>query len=75
LCKGQEVISYVRAKAQCKWDRLVIIVKQCPPLPKPILIKLVSKQMLKVLGLNAWDVESMLQNVTSKWKNMKIYKK
>jgi len=48
----QKVLSYVRAKIQRKWDKLVIVAK-CPPLPKPTLVKLASKQLLKVLGLNA----------------------
>jgi hypothetical protein len=39
----QKVVSYVRAKAQCKWNKLVIVTKQCPPLPKPTLVKLTSK--------------------------------
>jgi hypothetical protein len=52
----QNITSYVYAKAQCKWDELVIFVKQCPPLLKPILIKLTLEQLLQVLGLNAWNV-------------------
>jgi hypothetical protein len=43
----------------------MIIVKQCPPLPKPTLVKLASKQFLHVLGLNVWGVGSVPQNVTS----------
>jgi len=43
----------------------MIIVEQCPPLPKPTLVKLASKQFLHVLGLNVWGVGSVLQNVTS----------
>jgi len=43
----------------------MIIVEQCPPLPKPTLVKLTSKQFLHVLGLNVWGVRSMPQNVTS----------
>jgi hypothetical protein len=31
-----------------------------------MLVKLVSEQLLKVLGLNAWDVESVSQNATSR---------
>jgi len=42
----QKIVSLVCAKAQCKWDKLVIIAKQCPPLPKPTLVKLISKQLL-----------------------------
>jgi hypothetical protein len=61
----QKVASCVRAKAQHKWDMLVIVVKQCPPLPKPTLVKLASKQLLHALGLNAWGVGSVPQNATS----------
>jgi hypothetical protein len=39
----QKVVTHARAKAPCKWDKLVIITKQCPPFPKPTLVKLVSK--------------------------------
>jgi hypothetical protein len=38
--------SCVCAKAQREWDKLVIIVKQCPPLPKPTLVKLAFEQLL-----------------------------
>jgi len=48
----QKVASHAHAKAQQEWDKLVIIVKQCPPLPKPTLVKLASKQRLQVLGIN-----------------------
>ncbi len=41
---------------------MVIITKQCPPLPKPTLDKLTSKQLLQMLGLNAWGVTNMLQD-------------
>jgi hypothetical protein len=61
----QKVVSHVRAKAHRKWDKLIIITKQCPPLPKLILVKLNSKQLLQVLGFNAWDVGSLLQDATS----------
>ncbi len=71
----QKVVSHVRAKAQCEWDKLVIITKQCPPLPKPTLVKLASEQLLQVLGLNVLSMQSMLQNATSEWKRMKIYKR
>jgi hypothetical protein len=47
----QKVASHIHAKTQRKWNKLVIVVKQCPPLPKPILVKLASKQLLQVLGL------------------------
>ncbi len=42
----QKVISHVRAKTQRDWDKLVIVAKQCPPLLKPTLVKLASKQLL-----------------------------
>jgi len=61
----QKVTSHVHAKAQCEWDKLIIVTKQCPPFPKPILIKLTSKQLLQVLSLNAWGVGNMPQDVTS----------
>jgi hypothetical protein len=38
----QKVASRTRAKAQQEWDKLVTIVKQCPPFPKPTLVKLAS---------------------------------
>jgi hypothetical protein len=38
----QKVVSRVHAKAQRKWDELVIVVKQCPPLSKSTLVKLAS---------------------------------
>ncbi len=60
-----KVASYVRVKAQHEWDKLVIVAKQCPPLPKPTLVKLASKQLLQVLGLNAWGVGNVFRNATS----------
>jgi hypothetical protein len=39
----QKVANYAYAKTQCKWDKLVIVAKQCPPLPKPTLVKLASE--------------------------------
>jgi hypothetical protein len=44
---------------------LVDVAKQCPPFPKPALVKLASKQLLKVLGLNAWGVGNVPQDATS----------
>jgi hypothetical protein len=41
----QKVANHIRAKAQCKWDKLMIVIKQCPPLPKLTLVKLVLKQL------------------------------
>jgi len=49
----QKVASHVHAKAERKWNHLVVVAKHCPPLPKPTLVKLASEQLLKVLGLNA----------------------
>jgi hypothetical protein len=54
-CKRQndeKVVSHIHAKAQCEWDELVIVTQRCPPLPKPTLVKLTSKQLLQMLGLN-----------------------
>jgi len=42
----QKVASCAHAKTQHKWDKLVIVTKQCPPLPKPTLVKLTFKQLL-----------------------------
>jgi hypothetical protein len=52
----QKVTSRVRAKAQHEWNNLVGVAKQCPPFPKPALVKLTSEQLLQVLGLNVWGV-------------------
>ncbi len=50
----EKVINYVCAKTKCEWDKMVVVVEQCVSLPKPIfLVKLISKQLLQVLGLNA----------------------
>jgi hypothetical protein len=39
----------------------------CPFEPsKPTLVKLISQQLLQMLGLNAWGVGSMLQYATSR---------
>ncbi len=61
----QKVASRARAKAQCEWKNLVAVTKQCSPFPKPALVKLTSEQLLKVLGLNAWGVGSVLRDATS----------
>jgi hypothetical protein len=61
----QKVVSRARAKAQREWVKLVIITKQCPPFPKPTLVKLVSKQLLQMLSFNAWGVGRVLRNATS----------
>jgi hypothetical protein len=62
----QKVASHARAKAQRKWNHLVVVAKQCPPFPKPALVKLASEQLLKVLGLNAWGVGSVPRDATSR---------
>jgi len=49
----EKVVNCICAKTQCKWDKMVIVLEQCLPLPKPILVKLASKQLLQMLGLNA----------------------
>jgi len=56
----QNVMNCAHVKAQHEWHKLVIIAKQCPPLPKSILVKLVSKQLLQVFGFNAQGVRSVL---------------
>jgi hypothetical protein len=61
----QRVVSCVHAKAQHEWDKLVIAIEQCPQLPKPILVKLSSEQMLQVLGLNAWGMGNVPRDATS----------
>jgi hypothetical protein len=61
----QKVASRARAKAQREWKNLVTVAKQCTPFPKLALVKLASKQLLKVLGLNAWGVGSVLRDATS----------
>jgi hypothetical protein len=62
----QKVDSRAHAKTEHEWNHLVAVAKQCPPLPKPALVKLASEQLLKVLGLNAWGVDSVVRNATSK---------
>ncbi len=36
----EKVTSCAHAKAQHEWDKLITIAKQCPPFPKPTLVKL-----------------------------------
>jgi len=48
---------------------LVIATEQCPPLPKPTLVKLTSKQMFQVLGFNVWGTGNVLPNATSRMEN------
>jgi hypothetical protein len=62
----QKVASHARAKAERKWNHLVALTKQCPPFPKPPLVRLASEQLLKVLGLNAWGVGNVPQDATSR---------
>ncbi len=62
----QKVASHARAKAQREWKNLIAVAKQCPPFPKPALVKLASEQLLKVLGVNAWGVGSVLRDATSR---------
>jgi hypothetical protein len=61
----QKVANRVRAKTQREWKNLVAVTKQCPPFPKPGLVKLASEQLLKVLGLNAWGVGSVPRDAAS----------
>jgi len=62
----QKVASRVRAKAEREWNHFVALAKQCPPLPKPPLVRLASEPLLKVLDLNAWGVGSVPRNATSR---------
>ncbi len=39
-----KVASRARAKAQREWKNLVAVTKQCPPFPKPALVKLALEQ-------------------------------
>jgi hypothetical protein len=61
----KKVASRVHAKVERKWNHLVALAKECPPLPKPLLVRLASEQLLKVLGLNASGVGSVPRNTTS----------
>jgi hypothetical protein len=61
-----KVASRARAKAECEWNHLLALAKECPPLPKPPLVKLASEPLLKVLGLNAWGVGSVPRDATSR---------
>jgi hypothetical protein len=62
----RKIANRVRAKAKREWNHLVGVAKQCPPFPKPALVKLALEQLLKVLGLNAWGVGSVLRDATSR---------
>jgi hypothetical protein len=35
----QKMASHARAEAQREWKNLVAVAKQCPPFPKPTLVK------------------------------------
>ncbi len=61
----QKVTNRAHAKAEREWNHLAALVKKCPPLPKPPLVRLASEPLLKVLGLNAWGVGSVPRNATS----------
>jgi hypothetical protein len=39
----QKVASRARAKGEREWNHLVAVAKQCPPLPKPALVRLASE--------------------------------
>jgi hypothetical protein len=69
----QKVVSRPRAKTQCEWKNLVAVAKQCPPFPKPALVKLASKQLLKVLGLNAWGVGNVPRDAASRMEKNKKF--
>jgi hypothetical protein len=58
----QKATSHARAKAEREWNHLVTLAKQCPPLPKPPLVRFSLEQLLKVLGLNAWGVGSVARD-------------
>jgi len=62
----QKVVSCASGKAEHEWNHLVVVAKQCPPLPKPTLVRLTLEQLLKVLGLNAWGVGSVPRDATSR---------
>ncbi len=69
----QKVVNHSCAKAQRKWDKLVIVAKQCPQLLKPTLVKLILKKLLQMLGLMHGVWEACLKMQHHKWKGMKIY--
>ncbi len=39
----QKVVSRAHAKAEREWNHLVTLAKQCPPLPKPPLVRFASE--------------------------------
>jgi hypothetical protein len=58
----QKAVSRARAKVEREWNHLMTLAKQCPPLPKPPLVRFASEQLLKVLGLDAWGVGSVARD-------------
>jgi len=67
-CRGgmiKRLLVAVMLKPQYEWDELVIVAQRCSPLPKPTLVKLISKQLLHMLGLNAWGMGNVIQDATS----------
>jgi len=62
----QKVASCTCAKVERKWNHLVALAKECPPLLKPPLVRLASEPLLKVLGLNAWGMGSVFRDATSR---------
>jgi hypothetical protein len=44
---------------------LLIVTEQCPPLPKPTLIEITSKQLVQVLGLMYGAMGNVPRNATS----------
>ncbi len=49
----EKVVNCIHAKTRHEWDKMVIVQEQSSPLPKLILVKSASKQLLQILGLNA----------------------
>jgi len=47
------------SKPLSKWDKLIIVAKQCMLLLKPTLVKLTLEQLLQVLGFNVWGMGSV----------------
>jgi len=70
----QKVVIHSYAKTQHKSNKLIIVVKQCPPLSKPTLVKLTSKQFYKcsILMPKVW--ETCLEMQHHRWKRTKITK-
>jgi len=62
----QKVVNRTCAKTEKEWIKLVTVTKRCPPFPKLVLVKLVSEQLLQVLGLTAWGMGSVARDATSR---------